>query len=128
MRDEKPLNAITDELLHNYESIEPEMDTHLTAAVTFLNSLDYRPTIEKVCSAIGVSPSQLRSLSNKTYGVPFSKIIMWREVTLALQFIANGASISEAAHNAGFSDQAHFSRVMRETIGITPGTTKRISD
>jgi len=33
-----------------------------------------------------------------------------------------GASLTEAAHAAGFFDSAHFSRTFRQTFGFAPST------
>jgi AraC-like DNA-binding protein len=33
-----------------------------------------------------------------------------------------GANMTEAAISAGFSDSAHFSRLHRETFGVTPSS------
>jgi AraC-like DNA-binding protein len=34
----------------------------------------------------------------------------------------SGASLTTAAHQAGFSSSAHFSAVFREMFGLAPGT------
>ena len=41
-------------------------------------------------------------------------------VDLGKRLLAGGASISEAALEAGFADQSHFSRVFRQYTGATP--------
>ncbi|MEQ3658302.1 MAG: AraC family transcriptional regulator [Glaciecola sp.] len=35
-------------------------------------------------------------------------------------------SNSNSAYNAGFADQAHFTRILRNTIGVTPGQTQNM--
>jgi transcriptional regulator GlxA family with amidase domain len=40
----------------------------------------------------------------------------------ASRSLARGASLAEAALDAGFADQAHLSRSMRRVFGVTPAT------
>jgi AraC family transcriptional regulator len=35
-----------------------------------------------------------------------------------VQLYANGSSLTQAAHSAGFADSAHFSRTFRRTFGL----------
>jgi AraC-like DNA-binding protein len=43
----------------------------------------------------------------------------------ALQAAARGLSLTDAAHEAGFADAAHFTRTMRRHFGVTPGSMLR---
>jgi AraC-like DNA-binding protein len=43
-------------------------------------------------------------------------------LTQALQYVAKGVRLTEAAHAAGFSDSAHFSRTFRTLLGIDPSS------
>ena len=45
---------------------------------------------------------------------------------MAFQSLAKGASLADAAYDAGFADQAHFTRILRDTIGVTPGQTQNM--
>ena len=44
----------------------------------------------------------------------------------ALEAYAAGQSLTEAAHLAGFSDSAHFSRVFKRTFGLPATTLTRL--
>jgi AraC-like DNA-binding protein len=48
--------------------------------------------------------------------------MLWRRLMRALEAYADGQSLTESAHFAGFSDSAHFSRVFRRFFGL-PATT-----
>ena len=39
-------------------------------------------------------------------------------MTKAVEAIAAGVSLTEAAHEAGFADSAHFSRTFRRMFGV----------
>jgi AraC family transcriptional regulator len=44
----------------------------------------------------------------------------------AVQLYAGGRSLTEAAHQAGFADSAHFSRTFRRTFGL-PAAAPRLT-
>ncbi len=50
---------------------------------------------------------------------PYRYLLM-RRLNFARQQIAGGRSLVEVAIEAGFADQAHFSRMFKATFGITP--------
>jgi AraC-like DNA-binding protein len=44
----------------------------------------------------------------------------------ALEIYSQGRNLTEAAHQAGFSDSPHFSRIFRRTFGLPATTLTRI--
>ena len=46
--------------------------------------------------------------------------ILWRRFLRVWELMMNGASISAAAHEAGFADAAHLSRTSRSMFGFPP--------
>ena len=50
-------------------------------------------------------------------GLQFRTYLLWRRLTLAVNEIVSGTSLTEAAHEAGFSDSAHFSRTFLRMFG-----------
>jgi len=121
-----PLRDMMNKLETLYHQNNSVIDARLISAMTYLNSIDKRPTVELIGKHLGLSVSRLRALSTHYFGVPFSKIIVWKQVNLAFQSLAKGASLADAAYNAGFADQAHFTRILRNTIGVTPGQTQNM--
>jgi AraC-like DNA-binding protein len=51
--------------------------------------------------------------------------LRWLRLARALQAAARGLSLTDAAHEAGFADAAHFTRTMRRHFGVTPGSMLR---
>jgi AraC family transcriptional regulator len=51
-------------------------------------------------------------------GLPFRTYLLWLRLTKAVESMAAGASLTEAAHEAGFADSAHFSRTFRRMFGV----------
>ena len=52
--------------------------------------------------------------------------ILRRRFLKAWERIAQGASLSAAAHEAGFADAAHFSRTSRRMFGFPPSAMQSI--
>ncbi|WP_372799588.1 helix-turn-helix domain-containing protein [Litorivivens sp.] len=44
----------------------------------------------------------------------------WLRLITALEIALTTTNLSQAATEAGFSDQAHFTRAVREAFGISP--------
>ncbi|MDH4569313.1 helix-turn-helix transcriptional regulator [Pseudomonas sp. BN414] len=65
-----------------------------------------------------LSLSQLERLFGDQVGLSVRRLVLWRRLRLALRLALEGLSLTQAAHDAGFADAAHFSRTMRATFGI----------
>ena len=79
--------------------------------------------VAAAAEGIYLSPSRLRHLFVEQTGVPFKTYSLWLRLIRAVQLYSKGdASLTEAAHAAGFADSAHFSRVFKRTFG-SPATS-----
>lgn len=77
-------------------------------------------TLEALALKSGMDRYTLIRKFNKRYNTtPRSWQIMLR-VNEARNMLKNGCSLSETALEVGFYDQSHFSKVFKETYGITP--------
>lgn len=73
-----------------------------------------------------LSPSRARHLFAAQTGLPFRAFVLWRRIERAVALHAQGASLTEAAHEAGFADSAHFSRTFRRHFGL-PAAALRVN-
>lgn len=69
-----------------------------------------------------LSESRLLHLFKEEMGLPIRNYILWYRLKVALDQVMNGASLTEAAHRAGFSDQPHFTRTCLKMVGVPPST------
>jgi len=81
---------------------------------------DESEPIAILARSVHLSPSRFRHLFRGEMGLSVQSYLRWRRLTAALQTSAQGASLTEAAHAAGFADSAHLSRVFRATFGTSP--------
>lgn len=77
-------------------------------------------TLQALAADLGVSPSRLIHLFSAQMKMPLRSYYLWVKVVRAIEHIAGGASLTESAHESGFSDSAHFSRVFSRTFGFPP--------
>lgn len=81
---------------------------------------DGRVDVSELAATIGVSTSRLTHVFSSEVGIPLRSYARWLRLVRATERLADGASITEAAHDARFADAAHFSRVFKEMFGLTP--------
>ena len=67
-----------------------------------------------------LSPSRFLHLFKEVTGVPLRRYRIWNRIGAAAAAIAQGASLTEAAHAAGFASSAHFSSAFRDMFGMMP--------
>ena len=51
-------------------------------------------------------------------GLPFRTYVLWLRVVRAVDAHTKGASLTEAAQEAGFADSAHLSRTFKRMFGL----------
>ena len=89
--------------------------------------LEDRITLPAAADHINLSPGRARHLFVAHTGLPFKTYVLWLRLERAVTLYAGGASLTEAAHEAGFADSAHFSRTFRRTFGL-PAAALRLTD
>jgi AraC-like DNA-binding protein len=78
------------------------------------------PPAGKLAAAVGLSAGRLIHLFTREMGLPIRRYILWLRLRDVLISVVGGASLTEAAHRAGFSDSAHLSRTFRGMFGFPP--------
>lgn len=96
-------------------------DARILSAIDYINHhLDRPLTLDEVASHACLSPSRFRHLFSEQTGMGLRPYILWRRFLLTWDLIMKGASLSQAAHAAGFADAAHLSRTSTRTFGFAP--------
>jgi AraC-like DNA-binding protein len=76
--------------------------------------------LAELCKQAGLSPSRFLHLFKEATGVPLRRYRIWNRIGAAARAVAQGYSLTDAAHNAGFSGSAHFSSAFRDMFGMMP--------
>jgi AraC-like DNA-binding protein len=104
------------------------IDARVSQAVASLESVqDDRLPIGEVARRVGLSASRFQHIFADEIGVPFRRYRLWHRLRAAIREVAGGANFTNAAHAAGFSDQAHFSNEFRRTFGAPPSASLRLT-
>ncbi len=100
---------------------QPELalDPRIRRALDWLAANDGAGiTVGKAASVACLSESRFSHLFVEQTGLPFRTYVLWRRLMQAVERRAAGASLTEAAHEAGFADSAHFSRTFLRMFGV----------
>jgi AraC-like DNA-binding protein len=82
-------------------------------------------SLASLAALAGLSPSRFMHVFTESVGVPLRPYLLWLRLQRAAGAAMAGAPLGEAAHAAGFSDGAHFSRTFRRMFGISPSRLRR---
>ena len=97
-----------------------QLDPRLVQALNALG--DQSIPLPSLATNLGLSPQRLRALARSQLGMPLARWRVWTRLRRAAEALQAGQSLADAASTAGFADQAHLTRQMREMMGVTPAT------
>ncbi|MEU0505264.1 AraC family transcriptional regulator [Nocardia sp. NPDC005998] len=80
----------------------------------------------ELARAVQLSESRLLHLFSAEVGLPFRSYVRWLRMQRAVELIAAGRTVTEAAHGAGFTDSSHLNRVCRRMFGGAPSEFARL--
>ena len=98
----------------------PPPDPRLTKVIEALRSGQMGR--DEMAALVHLSPTRFSHWFVEQTSLPLRSYLKWLRLTQALQHLASGVQLTAAAHEAGFSDSAHFSRTFRTLLGINPAT------
>ena len=97
------------------------LDERVAKVIEHIQSMDTRvASLDDIAGMVFLSPSRFAHLFSEEVGIPFRRYLLWRRLTRAMVLVSRGATLSRAAHAAGFSDSAHFTRTFSQMFGIPP--------
>ena len=96
------------------------LDPRIMRTLDWLTSrLGERVRLSEAAATACLSESRFSHLFVTEVGLPFRTYLLWRRLMLAVERMASGASLTAAAHEAGFADSAHFSRTFHRKFGVS---------
>lgn len=76
--------------------------------------------VGEIAAGVDLSESRFSHLFTEHVRVPVRRYLLWLRLRDALHLLAQGGSLTETAHEAGFADSAHLTRTFRASLGIAP--------
>ena len=113
-------------LLYSLASLHPERKEHNDAlsrvlSITGERFADPELSLNEIAEEIGYHAKYLSSLFKKKQGVSYSQYLRDMRIKHAIFLMEQGlVSVKNVALLSGFGDALYFSKVFRETQGITP--------
>ena len=87
---------------------EPDYDDRIASVLDHLRATPSPPpSIEDLTRIAHLSESRLQHLFRDQVGVPIRRYLLWHRYLTAMSLLADGTSVTHAAHAAGFADSAH---------------------
>jgi AraC family transcriptional regulator len=99
-----PVRTIDKRIARVLERLSADIDSRLDAG----------QAAEIAC----LSESRFSHLFVAEVGLPYRTYVLWRRLMAAVNGIAAGNTLTNAAHEAGFADSAHFSRTFLRMFGV----------
>lgn len=102
------------------------LDERLERAIGRLaDRLEDNVSIDDAAAEVGLSASRLMALAHAQIGAPLRSYRRWLRTLRVARAFGAGASLTEAAHAAGFASSAHLAMAAREHFGIRPSDVLR---
>lgn len=80
-----------------------------------------------LASKVHLSESRFTHLFRQKTGMSLSRYLLWSRLLHAVEAVALGENMTNAAHAAGFADLAHMSRTFRSTFGVVPSELQKMT-
>jgi len=123
----KKINDVINSYDCNCESFVHSGDERIDTSIAYLKQHHERVIpLEEVSAFCNLSSSRFLHLFKENTGITYRRAQLWSKLMVALPLMSN-QSLTEIAHQVGFSDSAHFSRTFKENFGFPPKALLKLS-
>lgn len=119
---EKICRQMFEKIKNGDELLSAEMDKRISQSIKRLRvEAETNFSVGEIAANVALSESRFSHLFTEQIGVSVRRYQLWLRLREALHLIAkDGGSLTDTAHEAGFSDSAHLTRTFRQMLGIAP--------
>lgn len=128
-------DAITTALIYELISLSPETSTLYSPdvstasykAYTYINeNCKKNISLDDVCNAVSYNKTYLSAVFKKDFNITVNEYITIKRVEKAKELLLYSEyGITGIAHELNFASVAHFSRVFKESVGISPSDYRK---
>lgn len=121
--DESDYQEELEQCLNIMFASEPAIiDSRIKKGVEFLKLNKHRTvSLSEISQVCCLSDSRFLHLFRSEMGITFRRAQLWYRVSQSLSGFPQ-KNITETAHDFGFTDSSHYSRIFKETFGFSPKT------
>ena len=113
-------------LLLEADEYKGEGDDEIGAILSYIDSHISQPlTVADLAEAAHVSINTLERHFVKNLGMTPSTYLRKKRLAVAAKRLYEGASVTDACRDSGFSDDSHFISLFRHYYGVTPNRYKK---
>ncbi len=121
------LNSIIEKYDCFCSSAVHQGDERINKALIYLsNHFERVVTLDEISNHCHLSPSRFLHIFKENTGITFRRAQLWNKLIKVFPDFGK-KSFTEIAHQVGFSDSAHLSRVFKENFGFSPREFLKIS-
>lgn len=104
----------------NCESGNHYKDERIKTAIQYLEAnFDRVISLNEIAQKCFLSESRFLHIFKENTGITYRKVQQWNKVSKSFAMLKN-QSLTKTAHQFGFTDSAHYSKVFKETFGFSP--------
>ncbi len=81
--------------------------------------------LSELASQFGMQPASFSRAFSREVGMPVTQYQLLAKVWKSVSLLQEGATIPEAAFDAGFADQSHLCRVFHRYMGVAPSVFRK---
>ncbi|WP_461115987.1 helix-turn-helix domain-containing protein [Spirosoma jeollabukense] len=102
--------------------VMPEGDWRVDKLVDFIDRhLENPLMLANLAPVVSLSSERVRHLFIEYVGVTLSQYVAWMRVKRVIQHnLEEAVPLGQAAHQFGFTDQAHFNKIFKRMFGLNP--------
>ncbi|MDR2282496.1 MAG: AraC family transcriptional regulator [Sphingobacterium sp.] len=101
-------------------------DDRIYRAIQHLeNNFERIIPIEEVAEVCHLSSTRFLHLFKEKTGINYRRYQLWNRLVKSLPYLGNN-TITQTAHQFGFTDSAHYNRTFKETFGLSPKILKSL--
>jgi len=112
---------------------QQSLDSRVEKLIQYIAQAEHKMAdIEELAQVVGLSSGRLIHLFKDEVGIPIRRYLLWQRLLDACAYASlhshnqlncdgkSDLSLTDAAHQAGFTDSAHFSRTFKAMFGLHP--------
>lgn len=95
-------------------------------AILLIKDHDHNCSLESIAKEVGLSSDRFRKVFKEEVGITFKNYLKWQKLRRAFHLltVSPETKLVDIAHQSGFADQAHMTKIIRETFGYNPKKIK----
>ncbi|SMD32651.1 AraC-type DNA-binding protein [Reichenbachiella faecimaris] len=98
-----------------------QMDKRVLATLQYLDrhTREVIP-LSEMASEMCLSESRFQHLFKEETGLSYRRMQLWKRLLASFDLIRTTKTLTELAHQSGFSDSSHYSKTFKESFGFSP--------